>query len=269
MKNGHEKLGLGWRWRKAAAVAIALMGTVAIGSFIPQVEAQQRDKLGLPLPGAPVEAADPAKMAFPLPDKPSIAILPFDIISSDPELVFVGDGLTENLTAALSKLPGLFVIARNSASVYKGRPVSIRQVAEDLGVRFVFEGSVQLSGEDLRVTAQLIDAVNGFHIWSERYDRKLDDVFDVQDEITLNIVQELDVELLASQRGAVLSRQTENLEAWGLHVEADAYHLQHLPTPDGLVKPLRPIPDTPYAKYGWPNDSLPDTARTVGTTLEE
>lgn len=160
-----------------------------------------------------VEAALVERMAFPLPDKPSIAILPFDIISSDQEFAFLADGLTENVTAALSKLSGLFVIARNSASVYKGQPVPVRQVAEDLGVRYVLEGSVQQSGEDLRVTAQLIDAVSGFHIWSGRYDRKLADVFDVQDEITLSIVQELDLELRASSRAAVLSRPTESLEA--------------------------------------------------------
>ncbi len=134
MKNECEKFRA-WHW---AALVPFVIGAVVIGNIIlAPVEAQQRDKLGLPLPGAPVEAANPAKMAFPLPDKPSIAILPFDIISSDPELAFLADGLTENVTFALSKLSGLFVIARNSASVYKGQPVPVRQVAEDLGVRYV------------------------------------------------------------------------------------------------------------------------------------
>ncbi len=235
MANGRQKFELACRWRKAAAVAIAVIGAVAIGNvFLPHVEAAQHGKLGLTLPGAPVEAASLDRMAFPLPEKPSIAILPFEIISSDPKWAFLADGLTENVTFALSKLHGLFVIARNSASIYEGQPVPVRQVAEDLGVRYVLEGSIQQSGEDLRVTAQLIDAVSGFHIWSGRYDRKLADVFDVQDEITLSIVQELDVELRASSRAAVLSRRTESLEAWELHVQAEAYHNTF--TKEGLAK---------------------------------
>ena len=199
------------RWvAAAAAVLIVVIGGGAIWNF-----AIRDDRLR-------VEAASVERMAFPLPERPSIAVLPFEIIRSDPEQAFLADGITDNITAALSKLRGLFVIAGSSASVYKGQPVPVRQVAEDLGVRYVLEGSIQQSGEDLRVTAQLIDVVSGFHIWSGRYDRKLADVFDVQDEITLKIVQELDVELHGSSQAAVLSGGTESLEAWRLYVEAEA-----------------------------------------------
>ena len=123
------------------------------------------------------EPADPAKMAYALPEKPSIAVLPFDNLSGDPAQDFFSDGITESIISTLSKLPNMFVIARNSTFTYKAKSTDVRHVAEELGVRYVLEGSVQRSGEQVRVTAQLVDALSGYHLWSEQYDRELADIF--------------------------------------------------------------------------------------------
>ena len=128
-------------------------------------------------------------MAFPLPDKPSIAVLPFVNMSEDPKQEFFSDGITEEIITALSKVPRLFVIARNSTFTYKGKPVKVKQVSEELGVRYVSGGSVRKTGDKVRITAQLIDAITGHHLWAERYDRDLKDIFALQDEITLKIIQ--------------------------------------------------------------------------------
>jgi adenylate cyclase len=135
------------------------------------------------------------KMAFPLPDVPSIAVLPFVNMSEDPKQEFLGDAITESIIMALSKVPRLFVIARDSTSTYKGKPVKVKQVSEELGVRYVLEGSVQRSGDRVRITAQLIDALIGIHLWAERYDRDLKDIFALQDEITLKILVATQVKL--------------------------------------------------------------------------
>jgi adenylate cyclase len=142
-----------------------------------------------------IEPASKEKMAFPLPDKPSIAVLPFVNMSGDPKNDYLSDGLTEQIITTLSKIQSLFVIARNSTFVYKGKSVKVQQVAEDLGVRYVLEGSLQKSGDKVRITAQLIDALSGHHVWSEYYDRELKDIFALQDEITLKIVLAMMVEL--------------------------------------------------------------------------
>jgi TolB-like protein len=151
-----------------------------------------------------VEAADPEKIAYPLPDKPSIAVLPFDNLSGDPEQEYLTDGMTENIIMALSKIPDLFVIARNSTFTYKGKPTKAKQVAEETGVRYVLEGSVQRSGDRLRVTAQLIDAIEGHHIWAERYDRDLKDIFALQDEITMKIITAMEVKLIGGGKAGSL-----------------------------------------------------------------
>ncbi|MCZ6733318.1 MAG: adenylate/guanylate cyclase domain-containing protein, partial [Gammaproteobacteria bacterium] len=145
-------------------------------------------------PWAPtIEPASEEQMAFPLPEQPSIAVLPFDNLSGDPAQDAIADGFTESLITTLAQMPELFVIARNSTFTYKGKPVKVQQVAEELAVRYVLEGSVQVSGESLRVTAQLVDALTGSHIWSGRFDRALIDMFAVQDEITLEVVTALQV----------------------------------------------------------------------------
>jgi adenylate cyclase len=151
---------------------------------------------------------------LPLPDRRSIAILPFQNMSTDSEQEHFADGLAEDIITSLSKVRGLFVIARNSTFTYKNRAVDVRQVARELGVQYVLEGSVRRSGERLRVTAQLIEAASGSHVWAERYDRPVRDVFDVQDEMTKEIVAALSVELTVGERALVFSRSTRSLEAW-------------------------------------------------------
>ncbi len=166
------------------------------------------------------EQASIERMAFPLPDKPSIVVLPFDNLSSDPEQEYFADGITETITATLSQIPEIFVISRNSAFTYKGKPVRVRQVAEDLGIRYVLEGSIQRSGDRVRITAQLIDAINGHHLWSERYDRTLVDLFELQDEIALKTVVSLQVELTIGEQARVLSRTTDDVRAWTYYAQA-------------------------------------------------
>src|SRR6185503_10090324 len=120
---------------------------------------------------------------LPLPDKPSVAVLPFANLSQDPAQEYFSDGVTEDLITGLAKVSGLFVIARNSVFTYKGKSVKVSDVGRDLGVRFVLEGSIQRAGDRVRITAQLVDAKTGFHLWAERYDRQVRDIFAVQDEV--------------------------------------------------------------------------------------
>lgn len=160
------------------------------------------------------DVASVEKMMFPLPDKPSIAVLPFVNMSRDQDQEYFADGISENIISALSHIPQMFVIARNSTFTYKGKPVKVQQVSEELGVQFVLEGSVQRSGDQIRVTAQLIDATTGHHLWAERYDRELKDIFSLQDEITLKILTALQVKLTEGEQ-ARLWGTTDNLEAWG------------------------------------------------------
>ena len=134
-----------------------------------------------------------------MPDVPSIAVLPFVNMSEDPKQEFFCDGITDSLIAALSRVPRLVVIARNSTFTYKGKPVKVKQVSEELGVRYVLEGSIQRSGDRVRITAQLIDALTGHHLWAERYDRDLKDIFALQDEITLKILEAVQVKLTDGQ----------------------------------------------------------------------
>jgi adenylate cyclase len=168
----------------------------------------------------PMEVASQERMTFPLPDKPSIAVLPFVNMSEDPKQEYLADGITENIISALSKVPKLFVIARQTTFAYKGKPVKIQQVAEELGVHYVLEGSVQRSGDNLRITAQLIDALGGHHMWSERYDRELKHIFALQDEITLKIIAALEVKLTAGERARLRAKGTENLQAYLKYVQA-------------------------------------------------
>jgi len=161
-----------------------------------------------------VEAASVDKMAYPLPDKPSIAVLPIVNMSGDPQQEFFSDGLTEDLITALSKVPNLFVIARNSSFVYKGKPVKVQQVAEDLGVRYVLEGSVQKEGDRVRITTQLIDALKGYHVWSERYDREVKEFFSLQDQIALEVLKAIDVKLSRGEGGRIHGKGTDNLDAY-------------------------------------------------------
>jgi adenylate cyclase len=145
------------------------------------------------------EPSSKEKMALPLPDLPSIAVLPFVNMSEDTKQEFLCDAITENIITALSKVPRLFVIARNSTFTYKGKPVKVKQVSEELGVQYVLEGSVQRSADRIRITAQLIDALTGHHLWAERYDRDMADLFALQDEIAMNILTATQVKLTEGQ----------------------------------------------------------------------
>ena len=158
------------------------------------------------------EPASEERMAFPLPEKPSIAVLPFDNMSGDPEQDYIADGFTENIITGLSQIPEMFVIARNSVFTYKGKPVKVKQVSEELGVKYVLEGSVQKAGDRLRVTGQLIDALEGRHLWAERYDREHKELFDLQDEITMKILKALQMKLTWGERAS--SYRTDSFEAW-------------------------------------------------------
>jgi adenylate cyclase len=173
-----------------------------------------------------IEPASKEKMAFSLPDKPSIAVLPFVNLSGDPQQEYFSDGLTEDLITALSKVPNLFVIARNSTATYKGKPVKAQQVAEDLGVRYVLEGSIQKAGDRMRITAQLIDALKGHHIWSERYDREMKEFFALQDKISLETLKALDVKLTRGEGGRIHAKGTDNLEAYIKFLQARELVLQ-------------------------------------------
>ncbi|MBW2205131.1 MAG: hypothetical protein JRF52_13965 [Deltaproteobacteria bacterium] len=192
------------RWQKAVLAVVAVLivaaGAWAIWNFYFRPPA--------------IEPASIEKMAYPLPDKPSIAVLPFANMSEDPKQDYFSDGITEEIITALSKVPKLFVIARNSTFTYKGKPVKIKQVAEELGVRYVLEGSIRKAGDKIRITAQLIDALTGLHLWAERYDRNLKDIFAVQDEITKNIITAMQVKLTMGEQARTAAKGTNNLEAY-------------------------------------------------------
>ena len=168
-------------------------------------------------------ATDSEPPALLLPDRPSIAVLPFDNMSDGPDQDYFGDGMSEDLITGLARIRWLFVIARNSTFVYKGRAVDVKQVARELGVRYVLEGSVRRAGKRLRISAQLIDAMTGGHLWAERYDREVGDIFAVQDEITRSVVAAIEPRLLAAEGVRALSRSSDDLGAWELVARAQTH----------------------------------------------
>lgn len=173
-----------------------------------------RIKLGSPRPG---DLAVPASTpVLPLPDKPSIAVLPFDNMSGDPEQEYFADGITEDVTTALSRSPWLFVIARNSAFTYKHQPIEVKRVASELGVRHVLEGSVRKAGNRVRVTAQLIDGITGEHVWAENYDGQLEDIFDLQDQITQNVVATLHTQIALTEGDRAERSRRSDTSVWNL-----------------------------------------------------
>jgi adenylate cyclase len=169
------------------------------------------------------KAGLPEKPPLPLPDKPSIAVLPFVNMSEDPKQEYFCDGITEEIITALSKVPQLFVIARNSSFTYKGKPVKVQKVGRELGVKYVLEGSVRKEGNNIRITAQLVDTKTGNHLWAERYDRELKDIFAIQDEITKKIITALQVELTRGEDAKRAAKGTDNLEAYLKIMEANNY----------------------------------------------
>jgi len=201
-----EKKAKPRKWQKPVSILVAILIVVVAVVVI--------WRLYLHPTRPPVEVASKEKMAFPLPDKPSIAVLPFVNMSGDKEQEYFSDGITEEIITALSKIPHLFVISRQSTFTYKDKPVKVKQVSEELGVRYVLEGSVRKAGDKLRITAQLIDAITGHHLWAERYDRDLKDIFALQDEITLRIISALQVKLEGVERSDLSVKGTDNLEAY-------------------------------------------------------
>jgi len=161
-----------------------------------------------------VEPASLEEMELPLPDKPSIAIMPFDNLSDEPGQDYFSDGLTEDIITALSKVPKIFVISRDSVFTFKDKTINTNQVAEKLGVRYVLEGSIRKSGDKMRITAQLIDAISGHHLWAEQYDRDLKDIFAVQDDLTKNIITAMQVKLTEGEQAKVDAKGTDNLQAY-------------------------------------------------------
>jgi len=198
-----------------------------------------------------IEPASVEKMAYQLPDKPSIAVLPFDNLSGDPDQEYFSDGLTEEIIAALSSVPKLFVIARNSTFTYKGKPVKVQQVSEELGVRYVLEGSVRKAGNKVRITAQLIDALNGHHLWAQRYDRNLSDIFSVQDEITKNIITAMQVKLTEGEEVKAASKGTNNLEAYLKYLQANELINKINPESNALAKKLAEEAIALDPEYAW------------------
>jgi len=174
----------------------------------------------LPPGTAAPAAAAAAAPALALPDRPSIAVLPFDNMSADPSQDFFADGITEDITTALCKFRGFFVIARNTMFTYKGKAVDVRTVGRELGVRYVLEGSVRKLGERIRVNAQLIEAATSNHLWAERYDRGLEDIFAIQDEITTSVVGRIGPEVLAAEHARVSRKPPNSLDAWECVIRA-------------------------------------------------
>ncbi len=189
---------------------------------------------------ASVTAETPATadQPLPLPDKPSIAVLPFDNLSGDPEQEYFSDGITEDIITGLSRVRTFLVIARNSSFAYKGQSPDIRKVASDLGVRYVLEGSVRKAGDRVRITAQLIDAATGAHLWADRYDREIEDIFAVQDEITQTVVGAIQPELNRAEQQRALMKRPESLDAWDLYSRGLWHFARHDKENNGKAQEL-------------------------------
>jgi TolB-like protein/cytochrome c-type biogenesis protein CcmH/NrfG len=202
--------------------------------FVGDVDAQS-DVDERPLPGPAINGtAEQSRPTLPLPDRPAIAVLPFTNMSGDPEQEYFSDGISEDIITALSKLRWFFVIARNSSFTYKNKAVHLKQVADELGVGYVVEGSVRKAGDRVRITVQLNDAASGRHLWSERYDRNLADVFAVQDEITEAIVTAIEPQLYAAENFRAQRKSPDNMDAWDLLMRALS-HYWRITRQDNLV----------------------------------
>jgi len=243
-----EKRFLGRISRKAAIATIITLVVVAGGLAGGLIYLYQSKR---------IEPASLDKMAYPLPDKPSIAVLPFDNLSGDPDQEYFSDGLTEEIITGLSMIPSLFVIARNSSSIYKGKPVKVQQVSEDLGVRYVLEGSVRKEVDRVRITVQLIDAISGYHKWSKRYDRKLENIFDLQEDIMKDLLGEMRIQLIEGEWYRLWLKHSLNknikLEAYEKQMQS-RYHFFRM-DPEGfamseqLAKEVIEIEPNYYAPY--------------------
>jgi TolB-like protein/class 3 adenylate cyclase len=215
------KKAVGKKWRNivVAMAAVLVVGAAAVAVLYFHVR---------PAPPPP-EVATKQTPALELPDKPSIAVLPFVNVGGDQEQEYFSDGMTDDLITDLSKVSGLFVIARNSVFTYKGKPVKVQRVAQELGVRYVLEGSVRRAGEQVRINAQLIDATTGHHLWAERYDGHIGDVFALQDTITGKIVAALAVKLRSGEKEQFARKYTHNIAAYDVFLQGRAHYFQRTP----------------------------------------
>ena len=182
-------------------------------------------------------SATPTRKPLPLPDKPSIAVLPFQNMSGDPDQEYFADGIVEEITTALARLPWLFVIARNSSFTYKGKTINVRHVGTELGVRYVMEGSVRKAGDRVRITGQLIDATNGAHIWADRFDGGLDAIFELQDQVASSVVGAIEPRLRLSEIERATRKPTERLDAYDFYLRALAQI--HRLTPKATEEAMR------------------------------
>jgi TolB-like protein/DNA-binding winged helix-turn-helix (wHTH) protein/Flp pilus assembly protein TadD len=200
----------------------------------------------------------PDPEALPLPDKPSIAIMPFTNMSGDPEQEYFSDGLTDDLITALSRLSQLFVIARHSTFTYKGKAVKVQEVSRELGVRYVLEGSVRKTEDQVRINAQLVDATTGHHVWAERYDQPLKDIFTLQDEIVQKIVTTLKLQLTLRAQGVLVRKATDNLQAYDYYLQGREYRNRFTKEANAQARQmyeravaLDPAYAEAYAELGW------------------
>jgi TolB-like protein/class 3 adenylate cyclase len=214
-----KEMGRRWAIAALAIVAFLVVGVAAIfiwNHFFRPVS-----------PPAEVVSDEPPVLE--LPDKPSIAVLPFTNISGDPEQEYFADGMTDDLITDLSKISGLFVIARNSAFTYKDKSLQVEQISRELGVRYVLEGSVRKADEQVRINAQLIDAKTGGHLWADRYDGQMEDIFALQDRITQKIVSALAVELASGEEARVVAKETDNIAAYDAFLQGREHYVRRTP----------------------------------------
>jgi adenylate cyclase len=258
-----------YRWVALLIAIVVILGAIALAIWKTYLK---------PDPG---DVASIEKMAFPLPDEPSIAVMPFVNMSGDPKHEFLCDGITEEIITALSKVPRLFVISKQSTLFYKGKPVKIRQVSEELGVRYVLEGSVQCSGDRVRIAAQLIDALTGRHLWAERYERDLKDLFALQDEIIIKILTAVQVRLTGGGhvgRPEKYYRGKQGLDCYLKLTEANGIRLRVNIQDNNLARrmieeAISLCPENPiaYAMLGWVyhHDYVLDNTKSPRETIEK
>jgi adenylate cyclase len=205
-----------------AALAVVLLAAVGVGLW----------QVFLKPPGPPppvVEKADPSKMALPLPEQPSIAVLPFVNLSEDPKQEYFSDGMAEQLITGLSQSPDIYVTARTSSFAYKGKSMTARQIAEQLGVRYLLEGSVQRDGDRMRINVQLIDGISGNHIWADHFDHKFEDLFALQDAITMEVMAFLNVKFSVGAAGSLKFSRPNNLKAYEHYIRGLYHHQRRNP----------------------------------------
>jgi adenylate cyclase len=207
--------------RKILPLSFTDLGAQAVKNIEEPIRAYEVKAQGEAASSAPKDVSPPGdRKPLVLPDKPSIAVLPFQNMSGDPEQDYFADGMVEDIITGLSRSKSLFVIARNSSFTYKGKAVDIKQVGRELGVRYVLEGSVRKAGNRVRITGQLVDAATGNHIWADRYDSTLEDIFDLQDRVTTSVIGAIAPQLERAEIARAQRKPTESLQAYDYYLRA-------------------------------------------------